>query len=206
MSPRGRRPGGGDTRGEIVAAARAEFAERGYDATSLRAIARRAGVDPALVHHYFDGKPALFAEVMTVPISPHVLVESILQVPREQVGQALATAFFTLWDAPEAQERLLVVVRGAVTNAPMARTLREFLAHEIFGRIIGRFGPPDLSQAEIGIRSGAAAGQLIGVALLRYVLRFPALADAPAEEIVALVGPTLQRYLTAPADQSEASS
>lgn len=200
MRPRGRRPGGVDTRSDIVEAARAEFAARGYDATSMRGIARSAGVDPALLHHYFDGKAALFAEVMEVPVDPRVLIDAVIRGPREQVGESLVRTFLAIWDSPEGRARFQGVVRSAVTNEEAARMMREFIVHEIFGRITQHLTPDGRRQATGGLgdaqlRAAMAAGQMVGVGMLRYVLQFPPVADATEDELVALLGPTLQRYL-----------
>lgn len=187
---RGRRPAGEDTRAAIVDAARTEFSAKGYDASSLRAIARLAEVDPALVHHYFDGKAALFVEAMSLPVNPSLLIGTIAAGPREQVGERLAHTFFDIWDTPQGRERLVALIRSAVSNDDAARMLREFLAREVFGRVAMSLGvrQPDL-------RAGMAAAQLIGVAMMRYVICFEPLVRASVDEIVALVAPTLQRYL-----------
>jgi AcrR family transcriptional regulator len=192
MSPRGRRPGGEDTRATILEAARAEFAEQGYDATSLRAIARRACVDPALVHHYFDGKSALFAEVMDLPIDPSQLIDRVLAGPREQVGAALVETFLDVWDSPAGRQRFQAVVRSASSHDEAARMLREFLTREIFGRIAHAL-VPDGDDADL--RAGLAAGQMLGMAMMRYVVDFPAVAGAHREELVEVVGPVIQGYL-----------
>ncbi|MEP6854309.1 MAG: TetR family transcriptional regulator [Pedococcus sp.] len=187
---RGRRPAGENTRAAIVNAARTEFAAKGYDASSLRAIARLAEVDAALVHHYFEGKAALFVESMSLPVNPSILIDRILDGPREEVGQRLARTFFNIWDSPQGRERLVALIRSAVTNDDAARMLREFLAREVFGRVALSLGvrQPDL-------RAGMAAAQLIGVAMMRYVMGFEPMVLASTDEIVALVAPTLQRYL-----------
>lgn len=187
---RGRRPAGEDTRATIVDAARAEFAAKGYDASSIRGIARRAEVDPALVHHYFDGKAELFVESMSLPVNPSILIAAILAGPREHVGERLARTFFDIWDSPQGRERLVALIRSAVSNEDAARMLREFLAREVFGRVAVSLGVrhPDL-------RAGMAAAQLIGVAMMRYIMGFEPMVRASTEEIVALVAPTLQRYL-----------
>jgi AcrR family transcriptional regulator len=192
MSPRGRRPGGEDTRTTILDAARAEFAEQGYDATSLRGIARRACVDPALVHHYFEGKAALFAEVMDLPVDPAVLIERVLAGPRERVGAALVETFLDVWDSPGGRQRFQAVVRSASSHDEAARMLREFLTREIFGRIAHAL-LDDGSDADL--RAGLAAGQMLGVAMMRYVIDFPAVAKAERQDLVALLGPAIQRYL-----------
>jgi len=197
MSPRGRRPGGEDTRTTILDAARAEFAEQGYDATSLRGIARRACVDPALVHHYFDGKPALFAEVMDLPVDPSVLIDRVLAGPRERVGAALVETFLDVWDSPAGRQRFQAVVRSASSHDEAARMLREFLTREIFGRLAIELTPaaPEDGLAPPQLRAGLAAGQMLGMAMLRYVVDFPEVVQAGREELVALVGPAIQRYL-----------
>lgn len=195
MSPRGRRPGGADTKAGIVTAARVEFAESGYDATSLRAIARRAGVDPALVHHYFDGKPELFAAVMDVPVDPVVLVDRVLAGPREQVGEALVRTFLDVWDSPEGRPRFQALIRSAVSHEQATRMLREFLTREIFGRVTSSLAGDGAATEALELRAGLAASQMIGVAMMRYVVEFPAVVAASHDELVAWLGPTLQRYL-----------
>jgi len=187
---RGRRPAGENTRAAILDAARGEFSAKGYDASSIRGIARLAEVDPALVHHYFDGKAALFVEAMSLPVNPSALIETILAGPREQVGEGLARTFFRVWDSPQGRERLVALIRSAVSNDDAARMLREFLAREIFGKVAVAVGVP---QPEL--RAGLAAAQLMGVAMMRYVIGFEPLVRASSDEIVAIVAPTLQRYL-----------
>jgi AcrR family transcriptional regulator len=193
MTPRGRRSTGEDTRQLIVDAARTEFATKGYDASSLRAIARLAGVDPALVHHYFDGKAHLFAETMALPFRPADVIAGILGGPRAEVGERLAAAFFTLWEVPASRERFVAMVRSAVSHEEAARMLREFLAREVFGRLARELGVPDAE-----LRAGLAAAQMVGVAMLRYVVGYEPLVAADPARLVALVAPTLQRYLVDP--------
>jgi hypothetical protein len=151
-------------------------------------------VDPALVHHYFDGKAALFVESMSLPVNPSFLIEMVLAGPREHVGDRLARTFFDVWDSPQGRERLVALIRSAVSNEDAARMLREFLAREVFGRVAVSLGVP-----QPDLRAGMAAAQLIGVAMMRYVIGFEPLVRASADEIVALVAPTLQRYLADPA-------
>jgi AcrR family transcriptional regulator len=171
-------------------AARTEFSTKGYDASSLRGIARLAEVDPALVHHYFDGKAALFVESMSLPVNPSFLIAAIVAGPREQVGDRLAHTFFDIWDSPLGRERLVALLRSAVSNDDAARMLREFLTREVFGRVAVSLGVP-----QPDLRAGMAAAQLIGVAMMRYVMGFEPLVRASPDEIIALVAPTLQRYL-----------
>jgi AcrR family transcriptional regulator len=198
VSPRGRRPGGVDTRAAIVEAARTDFAAQGYDGTSVRGVARRAGVDPALVHHYFGGKAALFAAVMDIPADPSQLIARVLEGPRDGVGERLVRAFLTLWDSTDGQQRFSALIRSAVTHDEATRVLREFLTREVFGRVVdamaGETGGRE-SRGELELRAGLAASQMVGLALMRYIVGFPAVVGASHDELVAQLGPTLQRYL-----------
>ncbi|MFW5468460.1 TetR family transcriptional regulator [Knoellia sp. CPCC 206435] len=198
MSPRGRRPGGEDTRAAIITAARSEFAQRGYDGTSMRAVARGAGVDPRMVHHYFDGKSALFAEVLALPADPAVLVERIAAAPRAQLGETLARVFLSVWDTPEGRQRFAAMFAAAAAQEEHARMVREFVGHEILRRVVETLQVDDERPAGAGsleVRVALGAAQLIGMGVLRYVVRVPALADASVDEIVAVLGPTLQAHL-----------
>jgi len=190
---RGRRPAGEDTRAAIIEAARTEFSARGYDASSLRAIARLAEVDPALVHHYFDGKAALFVESMSLPINPALLIEAILVGPRGDVGERLVRTFFDVWDSSQGRERLVGLIRSAVSNDEAARMLREFLAREVFGKVAASMGVP-----RPHLRAGVAAAQMVGLAMLRYVIGYEPVVRASVDELVGLVAPTMQRYLADP--------
>lgn len=195
MSPRGRRPGGVDTRQAILAAARVDFAEQGYDGTSLRGIARRAEVDPALVHHYFGGKPQLFAAVMDIPADPAALISAVVNGPRDQVGESLVRTFLAVWDSDAGRQRFQALVRAAVTHEEATRMLREFLTREVFGRVVRELSSDGERPAGLEVRAGLAASQMIGLAMMRYIVEVPAVVDATHDELAALVGPTIQRYL-----------
>ena len=190
----GRRPAGGDTRGAIAAAAREEFADRGYDGTSMRAVARRAGVDPALVHHYFDGKPALFAAAMDLPVSPSALVAGILEGDPACLGERLAQTFLRAWDDPANTPHIVAMLRAGMTHDAAGRMLREFLTTEVFGPVARAARPDD--DPSVPLRAGLAAAQMIGLATLRYAVPHPPVADAPADEVARRVGPVLQQHLT----------
>lgn len=195
MSPRGRRPGGVDTRQAILEAARVDFAEQGYDGTSLRGIARRAEVDPALVHHYFGGKPQLFAAVMDIPADPAALISAVVNGPRDQVGESLVRTFLAVWDSDAGRQRFQALVRAAVTHEEATRMLREFLTREVFGRVVRELSSDGERPAGLEVRAGLAASQMIGLAMMRYIVEVPAVVDATHDELAALVGPTIQRYL-----------
>jgi AcrR family transcriptional regulator len=195
MSPRGRRPGGVDTRQAILEAARVDFAEQGYDGTSLRGVARRAEVDPALVHHYFGGKPQLFAAVMDIPADPAALITAVVGGPRDRVGESLVRTFLAVWDSDAGRQRFQALVRAAVSHEEATRMLREFLVREVFGRVVRELSPDGAKAAGLEVRAGLAASQMIGLAMMRYIVELPAVVEASHDELAALVGPTIQRYL-----------
>ena len=187
---RGRRPAGEDTRQAIIEVARSEFAARGYDGTTLRGVARAAGVDARLVHHYFDGKEQLFVAAMDLPVSPQEVLPLILGPGPDGVGERLVRFFFAVWDPPAGRERILALLGAALNSPEAARMLREFLARELFGRIAHSLGgeQPDL-------RAGLVAAQMVGVALARYVVQIEPLASTPVDDLVPWLAPTIQRYL-----------
>ena len=187
---RGRRPGGTDTRAAIVDAARKSFAAKGYDKASMRGIAREAGVDPALVHHYFEGKAGLFAATLDVPVDPAELIERITAGDVDRLGWRIVETFLTVWEPPERRDALVALVRSSMTSEEAARMLREFLGREVFGRIAASTGAPDPQ-----LRGALAASQMIGLVVARYVIRVPALVEATREELVERIGPVLQSHL-----------
>jgi AcrR family transcriptional regulator len=193
----GRRPGGHDTRADILAAAREIFAERGYDGASVRRIATSAGVDPALVHHYFGTKEKLFRATVEAPIDPAVVLPQILAGGVDGLGERMLRTFLGVWEHPETGPAMRATVRSVVASELSALLLREFFATQIVRRVIGELdleGTPE----EKALRASLVASQLFGVALARYIIRFEPLASVPNDTIVAVVGPTIQRYLTAP--------
>ncbi|TQM64414.1 TetR/AcrR family transcriptional regulator [Humibacillus xanthopallidus] len=187
---RGRRPGGPDTRAAIVDAARSSFATKGYDKSSLRGIARDAGVDPALVHHYFEGKAALFAETMAVPVNPAEVIAHVIAGDRDRLGWRLVETFLAVWEPPERREAIVALARSSMSSEEAARMLREFLGREVFGRIAASTGAPDPQ-----LRGALAASQMIGLVMARYVVRVPGLAEASPADLVEHLGPVLQGYL-----------
>lgn len=198
MTRTGRRPGKRDTRADIVTAARSVFAEAGYAQASLRGIAHRAGVDPALVHHYFDGKAPLFAEVMGLPAGlPDAAADlTARQTPR---GGEIVLAFVRLWDRQSAQtdgpNPFLSLVQAMTSSPHAADSLAEFAAE--------RFSPPAATNSkEAQLRRSLVGSQLLGLGFQRYVLRSPPLADAPPEQVAAWAGPAIDRYLHDPLPES----
>ncbi|HEY4627568.1 MAG TPA: TetR family transcriptional regulator [Blastococcus sp.] len=176
----------------MLAAARAAFAERGFDGATIRGIAGAAGVDPALVHHYFGSKDKLFLAAVQAPADPAELLPEVLAARHEELGESIVRLLLKVWDGP-AGPAGLALVRSAIGNEWTAKLLREFLVSQVLRRVMGTL---DLSPAEREARGALVASQLFGVVMARYVLRVEPLATASAESLIAAVGPTVQRYLT----------
>lgn len=189
--PRGRRPAGEDTRAEILAAAQEHFAAVGYSGASMRAVARDAGVDPALVRHYFGGKSELFAAVMTTrDISPARVADRIVEGGRDGLAVRLVTEVLTLWDAPGAPERFRIVFATMATSAAQLDVLREFLTLEVLGRI-----GTTMTGDDVPLRLNLVLSQMLGLLVSRYALRVSPLDTAPVDVVAARVAPALQVYL-----------
>ncbi|MEV7563400.1 TetR/AcrR family transcriptional regulator [Streptomyces sp. NPDC089795] len=198
--PRRRGPGrprqdeaddGPGTQERIRLAAREVFAERGYDKTSVRGIAKVAGVDPALVHHYFGSKDDLFAAAIEVSIEPALVVPAVIGEGPDGIGERLARYFLGIWENPVTRVPLLAVIRSALTHEAAAKVLRELVLRRLLARVAADLDVPDPT-----FRAELAASHMVGIAILRYVVQVEPLASADPEKIVALVAPTLQRYLT----------
>ena len=185
----GRRPGSADTRGEILDAARAEFASRGFEKATVRGIARAAGVDSALVHHYFGSKDRVFLAALEFPVDPAVVLEQVAGDPAA-IGERLARVVVGLWDVPQARERLLAVLRTVTSNEEVAALLREFAGSQLIAPLAARVGGAD-AEARVEM----ALAQIIGLAMARYVIRVEPVASLGSEELVALLAPAMQRLL-----------
>ncbi|MET8259416.1 TetR family transcriptional regulator [Micromonospora sp. NPDC005205] len=190
----GRRPGNPGTREAILDAARTAFAERGYDAASIRGIAGTAQVDPALVHHYFGSKDQLFLAAMNFPVDPGQLVPRVLAGDRDGVGERMVRIFLGVWDSP-AGSAAQALLRSAVSNEWTARLLREFVTTQVLRRVLENL---DVDPVELPLRGSLVATQMIGLAMMRHVVRLEPVASADPETLVAAIGPTIQRYLTGP--------
>jgi AcrR family transcriptional regulator len=189
----GRRPGPTRTRAAILDAARRAFAERGYEAVSIRAVARDAGVDPALVHRFHGSKESLFVAAMELPVSPGVLVAGALAQGVDGVGERIVAALLAVFDTPGSFAPLLALVRGATSSEQAAGMLREFVTREVLGRVAA-VASPDRPE----LRASLAGSQVIGLAMARYVVKVPPLASEDPATVAACVGETVQRYLTGP--------
>ena len=192
MARTGRRPGPDTSRGAILEAARRCFAQFGYDGASMRAIAAEAGVDPAVVLHFFGSKHGLFTAAVGWPFDPAVIAAELTAVRSEQLATRLARIFLGFWEDPRTRGPLLAVLRSAMTHEPSAKLLREFVVRELFASIATLVSGPDAQ-----LRLELAAGHLVGVAVLRYALAVDPVASAGVEELVRLLTPSLAPYLEA---------
>ncbi|MFF5408619.1 TetR family transcriptional regulator [Streptomyces misionensis] len=182
------------TRDRILAAAREEFSAHGYDRTSVRRIARAAGVDPALVHHYFGTKEQVFAAAVEVVFAPALgAPDTLAEGPPEAVGERLARFMFGVWENPATRAPLLAILRSALTDDTAAAVFRRLVAEQLTHRVAARLRLPDAE-----LRAQLAAAQLVGAIVLRYVIRLEPLASADPEQLVAHVAPVVQRHLTHP--------
>ncbi|OPC82340.1 hypothetical protein B4N89_16615 [Embleya scabrispora] len=188
--PPGRRGDASQTRTGILEAARTEFAARGYAGASVRAIARGAGVDPALVHHYFGSKDRVFIAAMDLPLDPETLVGTVFAHGVEEAGGRLAESFVALWEHPDTGTRLLAILRTVVLEGGSNPAFREFVGAELTARLAERIGGPDAA-----LRANLCVSQILGVALTRYVVCLEPIASTPGAELVRRLGPILQRHL-----------
>ena len=186
----GRRPGESGTRDALLEAARRLFAERGYEGASLRTIAAAAGVDAALVAHFFGSKAELLAAAAEWPFDPDVELPRLLAGGPGHVGEALSELFLRVWDDQGQRNPLLTLLRAATTEPRAARLLDEFLRTRLLGPLLAQLGS---DQPEL--RRDLVISQLAGLALTRYILRFEPIASTPAEQLIPRIAPTLQRYL-----------
>ena len=191
MARTGRRPGRSGTREAILTAARESFTASGYDQASIRDIARRAGVDPALVHHYFGTKQELFAEAIDLPMDLATVLEAFVGGDRERIGERVVGLMLSVWDTRTDRSPLVALVRSAVTSEDAARMLREFLVSVLFERLAQALRSPDAR-----VRASLAASQMLGLLIARYIVRIEPLASLPSAQVVATIGPNVQRYLT----------
>ena len=191
-STRGRRPGAPDTRAEILASARSLFAARGFPGTSVRAVAAGAGVDPALVHHYFGTKDDLFVAALELPVDPRVALAPVFEGGVDGAGERLLRVFLSVWDDEESRLPLLGLVRGIVDPTGQ-QLVRDGFLRMVLGPVGQALGLDDADR-----RMTLVASQLVGIVVLRYLLRVEPLASMPADLVVATYAPTLQRYLAGP--------
>lgn len=187
---RGRRPGSPDTRAAILDAARALFASGGFSGTSVRAVAGKAGVDPALVHHYFGTKDDLFVAALALPVDPREVLASVVAQGPDGAAERLLRVFLSVWDDPELQLPLLGLARTLLDPSG-----KQLLRDGFLKVVIGPLGVA-LGIDEPERRMPVVASQILGLILMRYLLEVEPVASMPADEVVSIYAPTIQRYLT----------
>jgi AcrR family transcriptional regulator len=190
----GRPAGAPPNREAILEAARACFTRRGYEGATIRGIATEAGVDPALVHHYFGSKDQLLVAALQLPFSPREALPQILAGDIDGLGERLVRRFLEIWGSDQVAGGALVgLIRSSATHEDAARMVREFFSREAIGRIAEAL---DMQQPTL--RAALAASQLIGLAMARYIIGIEPIASADPETLVQSYAPTIQRYLTGP--------
>lgn len=187
----GRPAGGSDTRERILASARELFARNGIGNTSIRAVATAAGVDSALVHHYFGTKEKLFAAAVRIPIDPMDIIGPLREIPVEEIGYKLPSMLLPLWDS-ELGTRFIAALRSIIAGSEV-NLFRSFIQDVIAVEVGARVDNPPGSGI---VRIQFVASQLVGVVMARYILQLEPFASLPPEQIAKTIAPNLQRYLT----------
>lgn len=186
----GRRTGDSGTRDAVLQAARERFARDGYSGTTIRAIATMAGVDPALVIHFFGSKDALFAACLQLPQDYDELIQQMIAGDKDTVGERLTRFYFEMWEDAKTGESLLAMLRSIASNQDAATMAHELISSRLVARLVeaDEYDHPEL-------RFTLASGQLFGVMFARHVVEVEPLATAPLDDLVRQVAPSVQRYL-----------
>jgi len=187
----GRRPGNSGTRESILAAARRQFAELGYDRTSIRQIAIEADVDPALVRHFHGTKQELFVSVIELPIDPETVLPALLAGDPGAVGERLAGFLLSVIEADPAGSPIVGLARAAASEPAAARLVRDLVTARILTPLTEALGVEDAA-----LRASLLASQVVGLTFARYIVGIEPIASLPREQVAAAIGPTLQHYLT----------
>jgi AcrR family transcriptional regulator len=187
----GRRPGDSGSRGAILSAARRLFALHGFNDTSMRAIAAEAGVDAALIVHFFGTKAQLLTAAVEWPFDPETAMAEVYAAGRAHVGEAFARLVVRTWDRVGERGLILALLRAATTEPEAAGLFRGFVQEQLFPPLLRR-----LKSSDPDVRGNLASSQVIGLGMARHVFQLEPLASMSEDAVVAWVGPTFQRYLT----------
>lgn len=195
-SRRGRRQGEPVSREGVLRAAKQRFAEEGYEKATLRAIATDAHVDPSMVIYLFGSKAELFRESLRLVIDPDMLADALADGDGD-MGTRMARAYLGIWEHPDSAATMVAMLQSATSNPDAHDAFRGFIQTYLLTAVSGAIGGGEQAR----LRALLAATNLVGTAMLRYVMRVAPLAELPAEDVVALIAPTVNRYLTAPAEE-----
>lgn len=187
----GRRSGESGTREAILEAALRRFADHGFDGATIRGIAADAGVDPALVHHFYGSKEKLFVVALQFPVVPSEVLARVLASDRRRIGETLVRTVLEIWENDDTRAQSLALLRSAITNERAADMLRGFVSGTILAGLAGAVGGKDAER-----RAALVGTQILGLGIARYIVRIGPIASASVDELVAVIGPTIQRYLT----------
>ena len=196
---RGRRQGEPVSRDAVLAAAKNRFATEGYEKTTLRAIANDAHVDPSMVLYLFGSKEELFRESLRLIIDPAVLVAALTGGPDDDpdIGTRMVRTYLGIWEAPDTASSMRAMLQSATSNSDAHEAFRGFMQNYVLTAVSGVLGGGEQAR----LRAMLAASQLVGTALLRYVMQVPPLSALSGDEVVRLLAPTVTRYLTADAEE-----
>jgi AcrR family transcriptional regulator len=190
---RGRPRGGTESRANILKTARLRFVQHGYAHVTLRSIAAEAGVDVALISHYFESKRGLFGAAMRLNGNPADIVVDALRGPLETLPERLLKLVVQAWDDPAGGPALLQLARTALHDPHFGRLFQEMAEREIVMRIAER-----LEGRKARERSAIATSQLAGLVVTRYVLRVEPLASMSTDDLIRVMAPSLRRVLLIP--------
>ncbi|MEX0426994.1 TetR family transcriptional regulator [Nocardioides sp. DS6] len=190
----GRRRGHPETRLEILQAARSLFAERGFAGTSVRAVASAAGVDVALVYHYFESKDGLSRAALELPIDPTALVAHIVAHGTDEAPRRLAETFLEVWDSPETGPAMVGFLRRVLADEKSSVLVRDFVSATLLRNAAGQL-LSDVDPDEARERMALVVSQMLGVVVLRKVLRVEPIASMPADRLAGALTATVARYL-----------
>ena len=196
---RGRRRGEPVSRDAVLAAAKNRFATEGYEKTTLRAIANDAHVDPSMVLYLFGSKEELFRESLRLIIDPAVLVAALTGGPDDDpdIGTRMVRTYLGIWEAPDTASSMRAMLQSATSNSDAHEAFRGFMQNYVLTAVSGVLGGGEQAR----LRAMLAASQLVGTALLRYVMQVPPLSALSGDEVVRLLAPAVTRYLTADAEE-----
>jgi AcrR family transcriptional regulator len=187
----GRRPGESGTREAILHAARRQFAELGYDRTSMRQIAIEAGVDPTLVSHFHGTKQELFLSVIELPFQPADVLPGLLAGDPQDAGARLARFVLGVFESEQGRSQIIGLVRAAASEPAAARLVRDLLTREVFTPLAEGIGSDDAAY-----RASLVGSQIVGLVMARYIVALEPLASRGQAAVAAAIAPSLQHYLT----------